>query len=196
MTATYKYYLFNKPYGVLSQFTKELPTHTTLADYLSLPSDIYPVGRLDKDTEGLLVLTNDNKLKTRLLDPEKQTTKTYIAQVEGDITPSALQALQRGVNIRVGKKHYTTRPAKAELLAGYSRPDRDPPVRYRASIPTSWIQLQITEGKNRQVRKMCAAVDYPVLRLVRTAIGQLSVDIAAGEVMELSPEQIQQLVGK
>jgi len=192
--ADYSYYIFHKPFGVLSQFTKEVPTHLTLADYIQLPSDVYPVGRLDKDTEGLLLLTNDNKLKTTLLDPEQHKSKTYLAQLDGDISDEALQQLAEGVTIRVSKKPYNTRPAKARRLIGYDIADRDPPVRYRAHIPTSWIQLVITEGKNRQVRKMCAAVGFPVLRLIRTAIGNLDIKLAAGELQELTAVQITKLL--
>lgn len=182
----YKYYLFNKPYGVLSQFTKEVATHVTLADYISVAKDVYPVGRLDKDSEGLLMLTNDNKIKTALLSPTNKVTKTYLAQVDGDITAEAVRALQAGVTISVKKKPYKTQPAQVQKKGSFIYPERDPPIRKRADIPTSWIEIKIYEGKNRQIRLMCAAVGFPVLRLVRTAISDLKRDIPLGSMIELS----------
>lgn len=168
------YVLFHKPYGVLSQFTKEVPDHRTLADYLSLPADVYPVGRLDKDSEGLLLLTNDNTLKSRLLSPSSSKHKVYLAQVEGNVTEEALQQLRQGTDIKINKKVYRTKPAKASKLIDFTYADREPPVRYRAEIPTSWIEISITEGKNRQVRRMGASVGHPVLRLIRTTFAGIT----------------------
>ena len=163
----------HKPYGVLSQFTAEVPGQRTLAEF-ELPPKLYPIGRLDRDSEGLLLLTDDNRLKTTLLDPDSHTSKRYCAQVEGIPDGEALDMLSRGVEIRIKKRAYLTRPAKVQAIADPGFAERLPPVRFRKHIPTSWIQLQLTEGKNRQVRRMCAAVGYPVLRLVRTEVGDYS----------------------
>lgn len=190
----YKYYLFNKPYNVLSQFTKEVPDHITLADFIDVEKDVYPVGRLDRDSEGLLLLTNDNKLKTRLLDPKTKAKKTYHAQLDGAISKEAIIQLRNGVDIKVNKKVYHTLPADVHFLDNIQYPDRNPPVRYRANIPTSWIEIRIHEGKNRQIRRMCAAVGYPVLRLIRTQIGGLKDgDIEAGSVRELQSHEVKKL---
>lgn len=189
-----QYYAFHKPYGVLSQFTKEVESHVTLADYVQLDSDIYPVGRLDKDSEGLLLLTNDNILKTRILSPTTKLKKEYWVQVDGAITPEAITSLQEGVDIKINKKIHRTLPADVTPLRTPSLEERDPPVRFRANIPTSWISITIIEGKNRQIRRMCAAVGYPVLRLVRTTVGRLSLgDLSRGEVKQLSPEEVRLL---
>lgn len=158
---------------MLSQFTKE-GDHPTLADLpFVFPKDIYPVGRLDADSEGLLLLTNDNHLKTRLLDPKRKHMRTYLVQVEGEITEEACDRLSGGVEISVNGKKYFTLKAKARRIEEPVLPERHPPVRYRASIPTSWIEISLHEGKNRQVRKMTAAVGFPTLRLVRSRIGEV-----------------------
>lgn len=193
MAKGYKYYLFNKPYGVLSQFTKEAPNHITLADFMSLQPDVYPVGRLDKDSEGLLLLTNDNKLKTALLSPASHVSKRYLAQVDGDITADAVRKLQAGVTIKVKKKPYKTQKAWVQKLGSFEYPERDPPIRKRAAIPTSWVEVKIHEGKNRQIRLMCAAVGFPVLRLIRTHIGSLHRDIPVGTIVELSISDLRYL---
>jgi len=171
-----KYYIFNKPFDVLSQFTKEIPSHKTLQDYLDVPSDVYPIGRLDRDSEGLLLLTNDNRLKTRLLAPSSKSTKTYWVQVEGEIDQRAISELSKGVTIKVNKKTYLTLPAVVNKIEEPKIWQRTPPIRSRKEIPTSWIQIEITEGKNRQVRKMCASVGYPCLRLIRYAIKDVNLD--------------------
>lgn len=158
--------LLNKPCGVLSQFSGARPEQT-LAHYIP-HQHFYPAGRLDKDTEGLLVLTDDGKLQARIADPKFGKRKTYLVQVEGEIDAAALQALRAGVHLKDGK----TRPAQAECIADPQLWDRDPPVRFRKHIPTSWIRLGITEGKNRQVRRMTAAVGFPTLRLVRESVAQ------------------------
>lgn len=162
---------FYKPYDVLSQFTKEVESHITLADYLSdLPKDVYPIGRLDRDSEGLLLLSNEAGLNKALLDPSSRKSKAYWVQVDGSITEEALQRLRKGVDIKIKKRQYRTQPCEAQAIPPPDLPPRQPPVRYRKNIPTSWLSIQLTEGKNRQVRRMCAAVGFPVLRLVRHRI--------------------------
>jgi 23S rRNA pseudouridine2457 synthase len=163
--------LFNKPYGVICQFSRD-GTHPTLADYIDLPA-FYPAGRLDTDSEGLLLLTDDGKLQHRITDPKYKLPKTYWVQLEGVPSEAALQQLGRGVKL----KDFSTRPASVRLM---EEPavlwQRDPPVRFRKQIPTSWIQLTISEGKNRQVRRMTAAVGFPTLRLIRYSIGDWTLD--------------------
>ncbi len=164
--------LFNKPYGVLSQFTDEGSGKPTLKDYIALPG-VYPAGRLDFDSEGLLVLTDDGREQARISDPRHKLEKTYWAQVEGAPDAKALDALRRGVDLKDGR----TRPARVRPIA---EPEglwpRDPPIRYRKSVPDSWIELTITEGRNRQVRRMTAAVGHPTLRLIRARIGEWTLD--------------------
>lgn len=187
---SFRYIAFHKPYRVLSQFSPE-GDKETLADYLQgLPKDVYPVGRLDYDSEGLLLLTNDKNLNHQLTEPKFAHHRTYLVQVDGDINEEAIKQLEAGVPIAVNGKRYTTLPARAEkILKDPDVPPRNPPVRYRANIPTSWIFLTLTEGKNRQVRKMTAAVGFPTLRLIRYAIGKLTIDgIAPGMYKEYGPE--------
>ena len=175
--------LLNKPFGVLSQFTggKE-GADDTLAHLVDVPG-VYPAGRLDKDSEGLLLLTDDGRLQARIAEPRHKMPKTYLAQVEGEVGAEALDRLARGVDLKDGK----TRPARARKIDPPPVWERDPPVRYRKSVPDSWIALEITEGKNRQVRRMTAAVGLPTLRLVRWRIGDWSVDgLAPGEWRELA----------
>ncbi|HEY4613103.1 MAG TPA: pseudouridine synthase [Bacteroidota bacterium] len=174
----YHYILFNKPYGVLSQFTSEAG-RMTLKDFGPFPRDIYPVGRLDADSEGLLLLTNDNAVKHRLTDPRFEHPRTYLVQVERIPTQEALRRLSEGVVIE-GKK---TKPAEVRLLDGEPKlPPRSVPIRQRKNVPTAWIELTLREGRNRQVRKMTAAVGHPTLRIVRIRIATLSVEgLLSGE---------------
>lgn len=174
---------FHKPYGVLSQFTPELgSSYRTLADF-DFPPEVYPIGRLDADSEGLLLLSNERSLTSTILDPTHEHPRTYWVQVEGIPTSDALARLQGGVEIG----GYQTRPCSARILDPQpSVPPRIPPIRERKSIPTTWIELELTEGKNRQVRKMTAAVGYPTLRLIRVRIVGLSVtDVDLGTWIEV-----------
>lgn len=171
-----KYFAFYKPFQVLSQFSPEGDKKTLKEYFPHLPNDIYPVGRLDYDSEGLLLLTNDKPLTHQLLDPSFAHKRTYWVQVEGEINEDALAQLQQGVIINVNGKTHKTRPASASLLNEPDVPERNPPIRFRQNIPTSWLSLTLTEGKNRQVRRMTAAVGFPTLRLIRYSIGQVTID--------------------
>jgi 23S rRNA pseudouridine2457 synthase len=174
--------LFNKPHGVLCQFSDDGSGKPTLAHYVKVPG-VYPAGRLDTDSEGLLLLTDDGKLQAQIADPKFKLTKTYLAQVEGAPDEAALVALRRGVQLKDG----LTRPAEAELVEAPDLWPRDPPIRVRQTVPDSWIKLTLREGKNRQVRRMTAAVGFPTLRLVRWAIGEWSVEgLAPGEWRDVS----------
>ncbi len=176
---------FNKPYGVLSQFTKQKPGHHTLAEF-GFPKHVYPIGRLDWDSEGLLLLSDEKEWNDFLLHPRHGHERTYYAQVEGIATPGAMMQLRKGVLIQ-GRK---TQPCRARLLDEAGYPSRNPPIRFRLSVPTSWIELKLTEGKNRQVRRMTAAVGFPTLRLIRTAIGAFELgDLPTGKWRELSHAQ-------
>ncbi len=159
----------NKPFDVLCQFSPQLGKQT-LADFVDI-KDVYAAGRLDRDSEGLLLLTDDGQLQHQISHPKHKLAKTYWVQVDGDITDDAIAQLQSGVVLKDGK----TQPAQAKRMAEPKDLwERDPPVRFRANIPTSWLSLQITEGKNRQVRRMTAAVGFPTLRLIRYAIGNIT----------------------
>jgi 23S rRNA pseudouridine2457 synthase len=161
--------LFNKPYGVLPQFTDSGTAGSprpTLSQYIDIPG-VYPAGRLDMDSEGLMLLTDDGRLQARIADPKFKMPKTYWVQVEGTVTDDALAALRKGVTLKDGM----TLPAEAERIDDPQLWPRDPPIRVRLSVPDSWFQLTIREGRNRQVRRMTAAVEFPTLRLVRWSVG-------------------------
>ncbi|MCW8899275.1 MAG: pseudouridine synthase [Gammaproteobacteria bacterium] len=179
--------LLNKPCGVISQFS-EHEKHSSLSEFIT-DKNFYPAGRLDHDSEGLLILTDEGKIQHCLSHPKHKQPKTYWVQVEGEMTDAALSQLESGVILKDGK----TLPAKAKKI---NEPDiwpRDPPVRYRAEIPTSWCELTITEGKNRQVRRMTAAVGFPTLRLIRYSIGEFTINgLSPGEWSKIStPPQLE-----
>lgn len=189
----FKYIAFYKPFQILCQFTREEGSEKkTLAEF-DFPKNVYPVGRLDYDSEGLLILTDDARLNDALLNPKHQHCRTYIAQVERVPDAQSLKQLCMGVIIE-GRK---TLPSTAILIDGEPvLPDRDPPIRFRKNIPTAWIQLSLYEGKNRQVRKMTAAVGHPTLRLVRQSIGELKLDdlnLAPGAWVYLSERNLEEL---
>jgi len=185
------YYIINKPYLVLSQFSA-VEGKETLTDYFGVQRDVYPVGRLDFDSEGLLILTNDKKLNHRLLNPTFEHEREYWVQVDGAITENALEELNRGVDISIDGKLYHTKPCKASLFE--TSPivhERNPPIRFRKEIPAPWIKLILKEGKNRQVRRMTAAVGFPTLRLIRHRIEALSItNLASGKILPLSENDI------
>ncbi len=177
--------LFNKPFGVLSQFTDRENADSprpTLSRYIPLRG-VYPAGRLDRDSEGLLLLTDDGRLQARIADPRHKMPKTYLVQVEGRPAPAALEALRRGVTLKDGP----TRPAEVTPIdPPASLWPRDPPVRFRKSVPDSWLRLTIREGRNRQVRRMTAAVGHPTLRLIRVQVGPWGLDwLLPGEWREV-----------
>lgn len=182
----YRYFLIYKPYGMLSQFTTTEPGKRTLVELHDFPKDVYPVGRLDEDSEGLLLLTNDPRMNALLLGEKVQ--KEYWVQVEGVPTEGALEKLRRGVDITVKKQKYYTLPAIVRRLEpAPALPARVPPIRVRPTIPDSWLSITISEGKNRQVRKMTAAVGYPTLRLVRWKLGEWTLrGLTVGEVREIA----------
>lgn len=191
--SAYRYLLFYKPYDVLTQFSDagEEASPRTLKDYIAVP-EVYPAGRLDRDSEGLLLLTNHGALQHRLSDPKFRHPRTYWVQVEHVPTEADLEPLRQGVAIRIQKQTYRTRPAQARLLsADPDLPSRDPPIRFRKSVPTTWLELVLTEGKNRQVRRMTAAIGFPTLRLVRVAIAHLTLtDLQPGQWRDLTPQEI------
>ena len=168
-----KLILFNKPFGVLPQFTDRgsETKRATLSDYIDLPG-VYPAGRLDRDSEGLMMLTGDGKLQARISDPKYKMPKAYLVQVEGEVSDESLAMLQQGVELKDG----LTRPAEVERLEEPDLWPRDPPIRVRKSIPDCWLKLMISEGRNRQVRRMTAAVGHPTLRLVRWSVGEWSLE--------------------
>ncbi len=189
------YCIIYKPFNVLSQFTSQ-EGKQTLKDHFDVPKDVYPVGRLDYDSEGLLVLTNDTKLNHALLHPQHEHTREYWVQVDGAVTETAIQQLQQGVMIAADGKKYRTKPCVARIIDPAPRvPERNPPIRFRKSIPTSWIQLRLAEGKNRQVRKMTAAVGFPTLRLIRYSIEKLNIEgLEPGDIRLLSKNELHKLI--
>jgi 23S rRNA pseudouridine2457 synthase len=178
--------LLNKPYGVLPQFTDKGTTGSprpTLSAYVDV-AGVYPAGRLDMDSEGLMLLTDDGRLQARIADPKYKMPKTYLVQVEGEVTDASLLTLQRGVVLKDG----LTLPAQAQRIDDPALWPRDPPIRVRHSVPDCWIKLTLTEGRNRQVRRMTAAIGHPTLRLIRWSIGKWSLDeLAPGTWREVSP---------
>ena len=184
---------FHKPYGVISQFTPDRSPHRTLAEF-GFPKDVYPLGRLDADSEGLLLLSDEPSLNSRLLDPENGHPRTYWAQVERIPSTDALHQLSQGVKMGVR----ATLPCRAWLLDPQpSLPPRDPPIRYRKTVPDYWIGLELTEGKNRQVRKMTASVGHPTLRLIRVKIGGHELGtLAPGVWKQVSPEDRSLVLGE
>jgi 23S rRNA pseudouridine2457 synthase len=189
-----RYFIIYKPYGVLTQFTGEEPTLASLGVF---PPDVYPVGRLDKDSEGLLLITDDKVLNHHLLNPRFGHQRTYYAQVEGVPTPEALAQLRNGVTITIDGRNYQTKPALAKILdPAPVLPERNPPIRYRAAIPDTWIELTLIEGKNRQVRKMTAAVGFPTLRLVRFSMEKINIKgMQAGDILELDEKTVYHQLG-
>ncbi|WP_054946021.1 pseudouridine synthase [Novosphingobium sp. KN65.2] len=176
--------LFNKPFDVLSQFTDlRSPTpRATLSDFIDVPG-VYPAGRLDRDSEGLLLLTDDGRLQARIADPKFKLAKTYLVQVEGEPDEASLERLRKGVTLKDGM----TRPAQVELIDEPDLWPRNPPVRFRKTVPDRWLRLTIREGRNRQVRRMTATVGHPTLRLVRWQIGDWTLDgLASGQWREVT----------
>ena len=192
----YRYLLFYKPYDVLSQFT-DADNRRTLKEFIPVPN-VYAVGRLDRDSEGLLLLTDDGPTQHRLSHPKFAHRRQYWAQVEREPTPQSIQQLRKGVTI----KGYRTRPAEVRRIEEPDLPPRNPPIRYRKQIPTAWLELILTEGKNRQVRRMTAAVGFPTLRLVRSALllpGARSLTLkglSPGDWRELTDKEVQSLPKK
>lgn len=197
---TKRYFLVNKPFGYLTQFSGQ-DSELTLAHLIQenqltdFPKDVYSVGRLDKDSEGILLLTNDNQLKTKLLDPKHHYKKTYWVQVEGSPSEMDLNKIrQGGIEIKHEGKTHRCLPANCHILPNVHLWERNPPIRVRKNIPASWIEIQLVEGKNRQIRKMTAAIGYPTLRLVRIGIGNCKINdnihLNVGEIIEISKNQI------
>lgn len=197
---THRYLLFHKPYAVVTQFSPPAdswqatptpaPQRQTLKDFIPVP-EVYPVGRLDHDSEGLLLLTNNGELQHRLSNPKFHHPRTYWVQVERIPTEADVESLKRGVMIRVNGKDYRTRPVNARLIPEPLLPPRDPPIRFRKTVPTAWLELTLTEGKNRQVRRMTAAIGFPTLRLVRVAITHLHLEgLSPGEWRDLTPPEL------
>jgi 23S rRNA pseudouridine2457 synthase len=186
-----QYYLLYKPFQVLSQFTSE-GGKVCLKDIIEVEKDVYPVGRLDYDSEGLLLLTNDTSINHQLLHPSFEHQRTYWVQVDGAISIAAANALSKGVIINIDGKQYQTKQASVQLLPDDLQvPDRNPPIRFRKTIPATWASITLTEGKNRQVRKMFAAVGFPVLRLIRAQMGTFTIDkMQPGDLLSLTEQEV------
>ncbi len=181
-----RYFLVDKPYGMLSQFTREHPQHAVLSELYDFPARVYAVGRLDRDSEGLLILTDDKRLNQRLLHPRFAHPRTYWARVEGMPDERARERLAAGPTVRIGGRDHRSRPVTVRRIEP-NVPARVPPVRARKTVADCWLSLTLTEGKNRQVRKMCAAVGHPVLRLIRHSIAGVSRnDLRGGPVAEVA----------
>lgn len=190
---SHRYFVIYKPFGILSQFSGDKDTLKELGDF---PKEVYPVGRLDKDSEGLLLITDDKALNNYLLHPSFGHKRTYLVQVEGVPDEEAIRKLEGGVEINVDGRLYRTKKALARSLEVVpSLPERTPPIRFRKSVPDSWLRLSLIEGKNRQVRKMTASVGYPTLRLVRWSMEELSIEgFEVGEIREMGQEEIYKLL--
>ncbi|MBV6645408.1 MAG: pseudouridine synthase [Cyclobacteriaceae bacterium] len=184
------YFIIYKPYKILSQFSDE-DGNRGLGSLYKLPKDVYPVGRLDLDSEGLLLLTNDKRINNRLLDPKNGHSRTYWVEVEGEVKADQLQALQSGVEINASGKRFLTLPSQAEVLTAVSIEEREPPVNRKKHPKTTWMSIQLKEGKNRQVRKMTAKVGHPTLRLLRVAIEDLSLfPLKPGDIRQISQKAL------
>ena len=180
-----KYIAFYKPFNVLSQFTGEM-NDRTLAEF-GMPKEVYAAGRLDKDSEGLLLLTNDGPFIKKLLEPQNEKEKTYWVQVENIPSEESLSKMRQGLSIQ----NYKTLPCQVRIMSEPDVPDRDPPIRQRQSIPTCWLEVKLIEGKNRQVRRMTAAIGHPTLRLIRFGIGKLTLrDLKPGQWCEVAKQSI------
>jgi 23S rRNA pseudouridine2457 synthase len=190
-----RYFIIYKPFQVLSQFSAS-EGKLTLKDFFKVPPDVYPVGRLDYDSEGLLLLTNDTQLNQRLLHPQYRHEREYWVQVEGDIDMAAINQIQSGLTVNIDGKPFRTAPCKAGIFdEAPALPVRNPPIRFRKHIPAPWIWMVLTEGKNRQVRKMTAAAGFPTLRLVRYRIGRITIEtLLPGQQQELSRDAIYPLL--
>lgn len=186
-----QYFLLYKPFQVLSQFTST-DGKKCLKDIIEVEKDVYPVGRLDYDSEGLLLLTNDSSINHQLLHPSFEHKRTYWVQVDGAITEVALEILTKGVIINIDGKQYKTNKAVLKTLPDDIQvPERNPPIRFRKSIPTSWVSIELTEGKNRQVRKMFASVGFPVLRLIRAQLGIYTIDkMLPADLLSLTEKEV------
>jgi 23S rRNA pseudouridine2457 synthase len=186
-----QYYLLYKPFQVLSQFTSP-DGKKCLKDIIEVEKDVYPVGRLDYDSEGLLLLTNDSSINHQLLHPSFEHKRTYWVQVDGAITENALEILRKGVVINIDGKQYKTNKAVLKILPeDIIVPERNPPIRFRKSIPTSWVSIELTEGKNRQVRKMFASIGFPVLRLIRAQLGKYTIDkMLPADILSLTEQEV------
>ncbi|MEX0812059.1 MAG: pseudouridine synthase [Chitinophagales bacterium] len=193
----FKYYIAYKPFNCVTQFTPAFQSDkSTLKDFFNVEKDVYPIGRLDADSEGLLLLSNDKALNFKFLNPENEHARTYWAQVEGQIDQKAISALEKGPVIRINKKDYKCKASKARIIETPQVPERNPPVRFRKNIPTSWIEITLTEGKNRQVRKMCAAVGFPCLRLIRVSMENLKLPkMEPGKIWPLEHSNLYQKLG-
>jgi 23S rRNA pseudouridine2457 synthase len=189
LTTGKKYFLVNKPYGMLTQFT-DSEKRQTLGSLYKFPKDVYPVGRLDMDSEGLLFLTNDKSLTDYLFNPQNKHEREYYVQVEGIPNEIDLQKLRQGIKLNDGP----ALPAKVKMIVNPTFPPRTPPIRERKNIPTSWLSIILTEGRNRQVRRMTAGIGYPTLRLVRVRIENIELgDLNVGEVRALTESKIEKL---
>lgn len=184
----FKYYIINKPFNMLSQFTRE-GDNKSLADLdFEFDKDVYPIGRLDSDSEGLLILTNDKRINAKLLSPENEKNKVYFVQVEGIATPEAIDKLKKGVEISINGTRHMVKASAVELQKEDPKFwERNPPIRVRKSVPDCWLKITIHEGKNRQIRRMTAAVGFPTLRIIRTSIQKIKLaNLLPGDILEIN----------